>query len=103
MSDDPVRVVVHYRNPASPERAVQTAYQAARDMLRGTPGLVRHELLRSTAGDDVFALLMEWEDTAAYEAWEREMRRQGHPSPLRPYQDRSRPGGHYEVYTVTER
>lgn len=100
MSERPVRVVVHYRDPRGPTGAVTAAYEQAGRTLRGTPGLIGHELLAVQEGDGRYALMMAWRDFASYRAWERALRAAGHPSPLRPYQDRTRPAGHYEVYEV---
>jgi heme-degrading monooxygenase HmoA len=71
--------------------------------IAGTDGLVRHELLRAVGATDHFVLLMEWRDLASYHRWERRLRAEGHPSALRPFQDRARPGGHYEVYRLLTR
>jgi hypothetical protein len=97
-----VRVIVHYREPAGSSGAVVAAYRAARATMQGVPGLVGHELLGAQEDDGRFALLMTWRDMTAFEEWERRLRATGHPSPLRPYQDRERPGGHYEVYRLHE-
>ncbi|WP_083951740.1 antibiotic biosynthesis monooxygenase family protein [Actinomadura rubrobrunea] len=96
----PVRVVVHYRDPDGPTETLAAAYRRAARDLAGTPGLLGHELLGAIDGDGRFALLMAWRDLASYRAWERRLRAAGHPSPLRKFQDRTRPGGHYEVYVV---
>ncbi|MFA1538383.1 antibiotic biosynthesis monooxygenase family protein [Actinomadura monticuli] len=100
MSERPVRVVVHYRDPRGPTGAVTDAYRQAGRQLRGTPGLIGHELLEVQERDGRYALVMAWRDLASYRDWERSLRAAGHPSPLRPYQDRTRPAGHYEVYEV---
>ncbi|MFB4306662.1 antibiotic biosynthesis monooxygenase family protein [Actinomadura sp. GTD37] len=100
MSKSPVRVVVHYRDPRGPTGAVTAAYEQAGRTLRGTPGLIGHELLAVQEGDGRYALMMAWRDLASYRDWERSLRAAGHPSPLRAYQDRTRPAGHYEVYEV---
>ncbi|WP_214410599.1 antibiotic biosynthesis monooxygenase family protein [Sphaerisporangium fuscum] len=92
-----VLVLVHYRGPAE---AVRDGYARTAVQMAATPGLLGVELLHGEADGDGerWVLAMRWSDAAAFEAWERELRRQGHPSPLRPFQDRDRPGGHYEVF-----
>jgi quinol monooxygenase YgiN len=86
-------IFVHHRGDPS---AVEQAYHKASEALRGTRGYLGDELLRSAADRDRYVLLMKWRSPADFSAWEREHRRAGHPSPLRPFQDRERPGGHYE-------
>lgn len=95
-----LRVLVYYRAPAERPEAVRDAHrQAARD-LTGVPGLDRQQLLASADDPGAHVLLMEWAGVEPFEAWEREFRARAHPSPLRPYQDRARHGGHYESYLV---
>lgn len=96
-----VRVLVHHRAPVDRAHAVREAYFEARELLAGTPGLLRSELLGPPADPCAHVLLMDWASLPDYQAWEAELRRRGHPSPLRPYQDRARPGGHYETYLLT--
>jgi heme-degrading monooxygenase HmoA len=103
MVREKIMVIVYYRKPeATPPAIFEQAYRRASATLHGTTGLISTEFLRSAAGHATFALLLKWEDIGAFHAWEREMRAQGHPSPLRRYQDRSRPGGHYEIYAVAD-
>ncbi|MFC4587997.1 antibiotic biosynthesis monooxygenase family protein [Sphaerisporangium corydalis] len=91
-----VLVFVHYRGP---ERPLRSGYAQTAGQLAATPGLLGVELLRGVGGEDRWVLLMRWSGMDAYQSWEGELRRLGHPSPLRPFQDRSRPGGHYEIFT----
>jgi heme-degrading monooxygenase HmoA len=100
MTSTAIRVIVYYREPPGRAGALADAYRSAQEMLHGVPGLANHELMRSMSRNGGFALLMEWQSLRDFQAWERAMRMAGHPSPLRGYQDRSRPGGHYEVYAV---
>ncbi|MCP2341064.1 antibiotic biosynthesis monooxygenase family protein [Actinomadura rupiterrae] len=97
-----VHVLVHLREPEDERGGVLAAYREARAQLDGTPGLLADRLLRSVTDAGRLTLLMEWADRPSYEHWEREHRRRGHPSPLRRYQDRDRPGGHHELFAVAE-
>ncbi|WP_433336484.1 antibiotic biosynthesis monooxygenase family protein [Spirillospora sp. CA-294931] len=96
----PIRVIVYLREPEGERGAVDAAYARARELLDGTPGLLGDLLLRSVTDPRSLTLVMEWETRRAYSAWERLHRERGHRSPMRAYQDRDRPGGHYEVYAV---
>lgn len=98
-----LRVLVYHRAPAGEPEAVTAAYRQAALRLTGTAGLIGHTLLRSTADPDCHVLVMDWADRRSFTEWERAHRRAGHPSPLRRYQDRSRPGGHYEIYLAVSR
>ncbi|GAB2953683.1 antibiotic biosynthesis monooxygenase family protein [Nonomuraea fastidiosa] len=96
-----VRVLVYHRTPESGELA--EAYRRAAELLAGTDGLLRHELLRSPGDRELHVLVMDWADRDAFTGWERALRHAHHPSPLRRYQDRSRPGGHYEIHLLVSR
>ncbi|GII81021.1 antibiotic biosynthesis monooxygenase [Sphaerisporangium rufum] len=90
--------MVHYRGPAE---AMESGYAETARRLSVTPGLRGAELLRGTTPGDRWVLLMRWSDMDAFRTWEDDLRRRGHPSPLRPYQDRTRPEGHYEILVET--
>ncbi|WP_283133371.1 FAD-dependent monooxygenase [Rhizohabitans arisaemae] len=96
-----VRVVVYLREGADERGSVEAAYGRTRDHLEGVPGLYGDELLKAKAGLGRYLLVMDWANLKAFTTWEREHRRKGHPSALRPFQDRDRPNGHYEIYTLT--
>jgi heme-degrading monooxygenase HmoA len=100
MTTPEIQVVVHLVEPEGEPGAVPDAYGRARETLDGTPGLLADRLLRSVTDRHRFTLVMEWASRREYTTWQRDHRRRGHPSPLRRYQDRERPGGHYEVYAV---
>ncbi|WP_119730350.1 antibiotic biosynthesis monooxygenase family protein [Thermomonospora amylolytica] len=95
-----IRVLVYLREPEGERGVIAEAYGRARELLEGTPGLRGDQLLRSVTDPRRFTLVMEWESRRAYAAWEKAHRERGHRSPLRPYQDRERPGGHYEVFAL---
>ncbi len=88
------RVLVWHRAPDDRPAAVEDAYRSSRYLLAGVAGYLGDVLLRSTSGDGRYLLVMRWRDEAAFVAWERRHRLAGHPSPLRPFAERDRPGGH---------
>jgi heme-degrading monooxygenase HmoA len=100
-----VRVLLLIRLPAGEEPAVARAavfeaYHRISAELSGTPGLLGNELLGSTLDPDRFAVLSEWEDRAAFQAWESGPNHESRTSPLRPFQDRGNGYRHYEIYEV---
>jgi heme-degrading monooxygenase HmoA len=97
VTDTPLWILVHHRAPEGSPEAVEQAYESAREALAGTPGYLGDELLRSPADPGRYLLLMKWRSAADFAGWERGHRRSGHPSALRAFQDRGRPGGHYEA------
>jgi heme-degrading monooxygenase HmoA len=82
-----VRVLVFARAPAADPDAVERAYHEISRMLQGTTGLLGNELLRSAGSPDEFAVMSEWQDMAAFTAWEQGQDHRTTTSPLRPYQD----------------
>lgn len=96
--DDGVRVIVWHR--ADDEEALRTAYTDSRRDVAGTAGLRGMAMLRQVGQPGQYALAMDWENLAAFERWADSAQHRQYRSPLRGFQDRSRPGGHYEVYEV---
>jgi heme-degrading monooxygenase HmoA len=94
------RVLVRHREPADRPGAVEHAYHEVRAQLAGTAGYLHGDLLRQVPDGSAYLLVMEWASEADFTAWERAHRDRGHPSALRPFQDRAHPGGHYETYSV---
>ncbi|WP_433254751.1 antibiotic biosynthesis monooxygenase family protein [Streptosporangium sp. CA-135522] len=92
-----VYLFVHYRGSAE---AIRDGYARTADQLTATPGLLGTELLCDPADRHTWTLLMRWTDIDSFHSWEHRLRAQGHPSHLRSYQDRARPGGHYEVFAT---
>jgi heme-degrading monooxygenase HmoA len=93
----PVCVIVYLLSPNEDRAVIEDAYRRTSWLNDPPEGLRRCELLHDTAEPHRFALLSEWDSLAAYQAWEQGPDHQGKPSPLRPYQDRTR-GPHYVVY-----
>ncbi|GAA4638858.1 antibiotic biosynthesis monooxygenase [Actinoallomurus vinaceus] len=91
-----VRVIVYY---AASEEDVTEAYERANKEMRGTPGLLGAELLRSMLDGDRFAVLSEWTSRTAFLAWEQGARHRDQTSALRPYEDHAG-GRSYTVYEV---
>lgn len=98
MSVAGIYVFVHHRVGAGQAGRLQAAYEQAAERLLGTTGLLGTELLAPADDPSRRVLLMHWDGKESFRAWERAERSRGHPSAMRPYQDRDRPGGHYEIY-----
>ncbi|RSM44884.1 antibiotic biosynthesis monooxygenase [Amycolatopsis balhimycina DSM 5908] len=97
MAGGTVRVLIY---AVADEDGVGRAYHEISAALRGTPGLLGNELLREFGNDDGgFAVMSEWVDRDAFQAWEQGPGHRDVTAPLRPYQDtgRGRPFGLYEV------
>jgi heme-degrading monooxygenase HmoA len=94
-----VRVLLFLRTPEAGPDAILQAYHQISEELAGTPGMLGNELLGSVLAAEEFAVLSEWADLAAFQAWESGPAHRGKTSPLRPYQDRER-GRHYGIYQV---
>ncbi|HEY3477982.1 MAG TPA: antibiotic biosynthesis monooxygenase family protein [Streptomyces sp.] len=94
-----VRVVLYLRVPETGPEAIHDAYHRISEELAGTPGMLGNELLGSVLSAEEFAVLSEWADLPAFQAWEQGPAHRGKTSPLRPYQDRDR-GRHYGIYEV---
>ncbi len=82
-----IRVVLWCRATGADVEAVESAYHQVSATLAGTPGLLGNELLRSAIEPDVFAVMSEWEDMAAFTAWERGPDHRDATAPLRGYQE----------------
>ncbi|GAA3732112.1 antibiotic biosynthesis monooxygenase [Spinactinospora alkalitolerans] len=82
--------------------AVVRAYAEVSGELARIDGLEGTELLFGVSGGDGIVLQMFFSDMEAFRRWERSPRHRAATSPMRRYQDRSRPGGHYEIYEVPE-
>ena len=100
MSAGHARVIVWHQAPDGDTAELERAYHAISEQLDGTPGLVANELLRSVRKPGYFAVLSEWASLADFQAWEQGPEHRKDTSPLRPYQEKDRPGGHYEIYEV---
>lgn len=96
-----LRVVIYHRVPPEGPGVLVRGHRELRSTLDGTPGLLGDELLFSRSEPGVACLIMYWADLASFERWERDLH-SGAPSPLRPYQDRARQGGHYQILTVED-
>jgi heme-degrading monooxygenase HmoA len=93
------RVLLYCRAPGGDPAPIEEAYHAISADLNGTTGLLHNELLRDVLEPDAFIVLSEWASLAAFHAWESGPDHRDTTSPLRGYQDRSRPRpfGLYEV------
>src|SRR4051812_15210117 len=75
-----------YRDEGERRETVSTFDQIGH-ALRGTPGLVRSELLISVGRPDSFAVLSEWTSLAAFQAWEQGNEHRSQTAGMRPFQD----------------
>jgi heme-degrading monooxygenase HmoA len=94
------RVIVWHRATDDGVAGLERAYHAISEQLDGTPGLLSNELLRAVRKPGYFAVLSEWTSLAAFQEWEQGPGHRKDTSPLRSYQEKDRPGGHYEIYEV---
>ncbi|AQZ63515.1 Antibiotic biosynthesis monooxygenase [[Actinomadura] parvosata subsp. kistnae] len=94
-----VRVLLHITAEHSGAAAVEDAYHRTSRALRGIPGLLGNELLRSAHDPTSFAILSWWRDMDAYLAWEQDPAHRTITAPLRPMQDTSRSSS-FAVYTA---
>jgi 2-polyprenyl-6-methoxyphenol hydroxylase-like FAD-dependent oxidoreductase/heme-degrading monooxygenase HmoA len=63
-----VRIDISTRVGPGEEEAFERAYAIVTDRLRGTPGLIREELLREP-GSDIFHIFAEWESDQDFRNW----------------------------------
>jgi heme-degrading monooxygenase HmoA len=95
-----VRVLIYARAPESDPAAVTDVYHKISRELSGAAGLVGNELLRSTSDARGFVIMSEWENMAAYRAWDERQDHREMTTPLRPLHDRE-PSVPFGVYEVT--
>lgn len=94
-----VRVMIYAAAPQESPEAVAQAYHNISEELRGTPGLLRNELLSAINDPSSFVVLSEWDSEEAFFAWESGPDHRQATAPLRPYRDlRSR--GSFGIYRV---
>jgi heme-degrading monooxygenase HmoA len=92
-----VRVLVYASAPDADSDAVREAYHQISGKLRGTPGLLGNELLRSTSDPGAYVVVSQWRDLAAFQAWEEGADHRATTAPLRPLQTPGMSAGIYEV------
>jgi heme-degrading monooxygenase HmoA len=98
-----VRVLIFAAAPPDRARAVEEAYHAISRELRGTPGLIGNELLRSTTAPGEYVVMSEWETLEAFQRWEAGPGHRASTSPLRPFQHPAggRGGQSFGIYQVS--
>lgn len=80
------RVMLFLQAPEEERAAVEGAYHRVSDSLKGTPGLLRNELLSSCSQPASYVVLSEWESLESFRAWEQgPIHRGSTPDPLRRY------------------
>jgi quinol monooxygenase YgiN len=99
-----VRILIWFRAQADDDvHAIRKGYAAMRDAQRGRRGLIRSELLESTAEPGSFAVLTHWESMGDFVAWQREPGHDADTAPMDAFLDLGRAGGKYaQAFTVTD-
>jgi heme oxygenase (mycobilin-producing) len=81
----PARVMVFAKIAPSDRLEFEKAFEAVSRRVRGTPGHVRDELLRSDDDPGAYVLLSEWESREAFLAWEDAPVHREATTPMRPF------------------
>jgi heme-degrading monooxygenase HmoA len=81
----PIRVLVFATIKPGAADAFEAAYGEVTRKVKGTPGHIHDELLRSADSPDDYILLSEWESRDAFLAWEDAPIHRQTTTPLRPY------------------
>jgi heme-degrading monooxygenase HmoA len=95
-----IRVLLLHRAPEAQVGDLTEAYRLISEELRGTPGMLGNELLRSELEPDAFIVMSEWDSLAAFRQWESLPDHKSTTAPLRPYRDTTARRA-FDVYTVT--
>jgi heme-degrading monooxygenase HmoA len=81
----PARVMVFARVDTDDRPAFEEAFAAVSRTVRGTPGHITDELLRSEDDPGAYILLSEWESREAFLAWEDAPVHREATTPMRPF------------------
>jgi heme oxygenase (mycobilin-producing) len=81
----PARVMVFARVDPSQRQEFESAFETVSGRVRGTPGHLRDELLRSDDDPGAYVLLSEWESRAAFLEWEDAPIHRDATTPMRPF------------------
>jgi heme-degrading monooxygenase HmoA len=81
----PARVMVFARVDTHDRPAFEEAFAAVSRTVRGTPGHITDELLRSDDDPGAYILLSEWESREAFLAWEDAPVHREATTPMRPF------------------
>lgn len=81
----PARVMVFARIGPGDRPAFEKAFASVSAAVRGTPGHLRDELLRSEDEPGAYVLLSEWESREAFLAWEDAPIHREATTPMRPF------------------
>nr|ASV46874.1 antibiotic biosynthesis monooxygenase [uncultured bacterium] len=80
------RVMLFVQAPDAERSTLEEAYHRVSTSLKGTPGLLRNELLRSCSQPASYVVLSEWESLEAFRRWEQgPVHRGSTPDPMRRY------------------
>jgi heme-degrading monooxygenase HmoA len=77
--------MVFARVAPADRNAFEEAFATVSGRVRGTPGHVRDELLRSEDDQGAYVLLSEWESREAFLAWEDAPVHRAATTPMRPF------------------
>lgn len=104
MPANTVRILIWFRvqdGDVTGTQGIERGYATMREELRGRPGLIGSELLRSTKEPGSFAVLSEWENMSDFVAWQREPGHDDDTAPMDAFLDTGRPGGRYaDIFVV---
>jgi heme-degrading monooxygenase HmoA len=81
----PARVMVFARVDTHDRPAFEEAFATVSRTVRGTPGHITDELLRSDDDPGAYILLSEWESREAFLAWEDAPVHREATTPMRPF------------------
>jgi heme-degrading monooxygenase HmoA len=81
----PARVMVFAKIREGEEANFEKAFEAVTAKVKGTPGHIRDELLRTEGEPGNYILLSEWESKEAFLAWEDAPIHMNTTTPMRPY------------------
>ena len=81
----PARVMVFARVDTDDRPKFEEAFAAVSRTVRGTPGHIADELLRSEDDPGAYILLSEWESREAFLAWEDAPVHREATTPMRPF------------------
>lgn len=94
---DGVRILV-WHDADDQAQALEDTYHRISRQLAGTPGLLGNELWRSTSDPRRYAVVSEWLDLAAFEAWADDAEQHRATRPLRRYRSSADPP--FDIYQV---
>ncbi|MFD0773259.1 antibiotic biosynthesis monooxygenase family protein [Streptomonospora algeriensis] len=92
-----VRVLVYHR--ADDAEGIEAAYHRVSERMRGVPGMLGNELLRSVSDGTGFVVLSKWAGIEDFRTWEAGADHREDTAPIRPYRD-TRAESPFALYEV---